>query len=208
MIKKLLFLSLCCALILPLSLSGQRSKFKDESRFVYVTNLQMLSGIGSLEFDNRSNINNSANFGIQQVFAYQFNNHFFMGVGTGLSIWKKSTFIPLFMNLSVSFIDRRVTPHWNLNAGYSFKWYTDSRPDKNRLRHGTTPGLFGETGLGIKFNAKETLAILFMVNYSIQHSYVEYSDELQADESYAALYGNASAPLFYQFIGVKLGIQF
>ncbi len=200
---------LVVGLLIPVSLFSQKSKFKDDSKFVYVSNVSFSSGVGPLNFDGREMSNNLPNFGVQQVIAYQFNAHFFMGIGAGVSAWKKSTQIPLFLNMSVSFIDRKVSPHWNLNLGYSFKWYTDSRPDlQNRLRHAATPGLYGESGLGVKFNANDKVSLLLLVNYSLQQSTIEYTKNDGNSIDMSHQFTNASAFMLYHFVGVKFAIQY
>lgn len=178
------------------------------SKFVYATSLGFSSGIGTLNFDSHHLDNDRNSFKIQQLLAYQFNNYVTVGLGGGIDIWQKTAFIPLYASVQVNFIDRRLTPYIFLNTGYAFKWYGSQSPDaSNRVIHGSTAGLHGEGGLGIKIRMNEKVAFLIAANYTAQQTSIKYSTP-DTDASLTKLYTNSQQDLFYHFIGLKLGILY
>ncbi|MDR2868697.1 MAG: hypothetical protein LBV46_04060, partial [Bacteroidales bacterium] len=157
------------------AVSAQKMKVH-EQRFIFQSSLGFVAGVGDFALPDRHFQNRTSAFTIQQLLGYQFNPYVHLGVGAGLNFWKRTAFIPLFAGINVNFIDRRVSPLWYLNVGYSFKWYMKSDPEPiTRVIHGATPGIFGETGLGVKFKVIEKLSVLFSVNYQLQQSQINYS---------------------------------
>jgi hypothetical protein len=189
------------------SLAQQNQKTKT-SKFVYATHFGFSTGIGTLAFDERHWDNSLNLFKIQQFLAYQFNNYITFGISGGIDIWKKTAFIPLSLSLNVNFIDRKLVPFWFLNTGYSFKWYGSQRPDAmQRVIYGSTAGLYGETGIGMKINMNEKIAFLISANYTVQQSSIKYSRE-GTEGSFSLLYTNSQQRMLYHFLGLKLGILY
>lgn len=178
------------------------------SKFVYATSMGFSSGVGTLNFDTRHLDNDRNLFKIQQLLAYQFNNYVTVGLGGGIDIWKKTAFIPLYASVQVNFIDRRLTPYIFVNTGYAFKWYGSQSPDaNNRVIHGSTAGLHGEGGVGLKIRMNEKIAFLIAANYTLQQTSIKYSTA-DTDLSLTKLYTNSQQNLLYHFVGLKLGILY
>lgn len=182
---------------------------KEEAKFVYLSSLGFAKGVNDIHFDGRTVKNNIPVISIHQVLAYQFNPYVILGVGAGYDLYSKTGFIPLYTHLTVNFMNNDWAPFWNLNAGYSFKWYVNQKPEPmTRVIHAARTGLYGETGLGLKMKMSPKFALLFSVNYKLQQSHIYYSviDESQPDISQLAT--NSSAFALYHFLGFKLGFLF
>lgn len=206
---KIKYTLLISVLILSVSFCfGQQKKRQQTSKFVFATSIGFSSGISNLKYDSHTIENNNNLFKIQQLLAYQFNNYVTFGLSGGIDIWRKTAFIPLQLSLQVNFMDRKLVPYFFLNTGYAFKWYESQRPDPtNRIIYGSTAGLHGETGLGLRINMNERIAFLIAANYTVQRSSLKYS-VAGTDESFTALYTNNQTNLLYHFVGLKLGILY
>lgn len=185
---------------------------KMESRFVYMTSVSILSGVGELKFGN-SKLPNNKNFifGLHQLLAYQFNPYVITGLGAGVDLWKKTAFIPIYAHLGVNFLDRPFSPHWYVNAGYAFKWYVSSEPERlTRVIHGASTGLQAESGLGVNIRMKDKLSFLILVHYKLQHSEIKYTpkNDPTVVNTNPKLYTTHSQKMFYHFVGLKVGILY
>ncbi|MDR3046314.1 MAG: hypothetical protein LBU51_01715 [Bacteroidales bacterium] len=193
------------------SSSAQRVKNIQTKRFVYQTSLGYANGMLNINFnDNEQHIKNTLRtFRIQQQIGYQFNNYVSIGLGGGIDIWRKNAFIPLFANINVYMLDYKIAPYWHLNAGYAFKWYVSSKPDDvTRVRLATTPGPFGETGLGIKISITDRITLLVAADYLLFYSQIDYSVPVPGEADHSDITTNSFEKTFYHFAGVKLGLVY
>lgn len=192
-----------------ITLYSQSSRDNQTKKFVYQTSLGIANGLGDVKYGFNTTSNNIPTFKIQQLLAYQFNNYVYMGVGAGIDIWKKNAFIPLFGNISVNFINRKITPHWYMNLGYALKWYVSSQPDiSTGIIHATVPGPYGESGLGLKIKFSERLAFVFTANYNVYYSQINYSEVIPGQEDFSNIVTNRYRKTFYHFVGIKLGLLY
>lgn len=219
----ILLISIC---MLVLSAQAQRNKSQQISRFLYMSSIGYSGGVGNIElldyhndaflpihYDENSILktirNNNFNIDVNQLFAYQFNNYFYMGIGAGISFWHYTAFVPLYLNLSVNMMDSKIAPTAYLNLGYSFKWYISSQPEiMTRVVHGATTGPMGEFGLGVRIKLNDKLGLLLAGNYKVQHSSINYTIPDAAAGDFSAFYTNASQNLLYHFAGIRLGLQY
>ena len=179
------------------------------SHFAYMTTAGFNSGVGTLHFENRKLQNKIPVFSVNQLVAYQFNPYVSLGIELGLDIWKHTAFIPLTGNLTVEFIDRVATPLWYVNAGYAFKWYVSSQPEKmTYVIHGAKPGLHLNTGIGAKVQIKERLHLFLAADYKVQHTTLQYSVYNPAEEDYSAITTNRTDKKFYHFVGLRIGFMY
>ena len=179
------------------------------SHFTYMTTAGFNSGVGTLHFGNRKLENKIPIFSVNQLVAYQFNPHVSLGIELGLDVWKRTAFIPLTGNLIVEFIDRKATPLWYMNAGYAFKWYVSSQPEKmTRVIHGAKPGLHLNTGIGAKVQIKEQLHLFIAADYKVQHTTLQYSVYGPMEQDYSAITTNRTEKKFYHFVGVRIGFMY
>lgn len=180
------------------------------SHFAYMTTAGFNSGVGTLHYGSRKMQNKIPLFSVNQLVAYQFNPYVSLGIELGLDVWKHTAFIPLTGNLTVEFIDRVATPLWYMNAGYAFKWYVSSKPEKmTHVIHGAKPGLHLNTGLGAKVQIKEKLHLFIAADYKVQYTTLQYSEVASTDlYDYSAITTNRTDKKFYHFIGLRIGFMY
>lgn len=212
---KRIITTLITILLIITSTQAQRAYNHQEKKFVYMTSIGYANGLGKIELlDDDGEVlktvyNKNPNFQVNQLLAYQFNNYFYMGIGAGLDFWKHTAFVPVYLNLSVNFIDKKISPMMYLNMGYGFKWYVHSKPETmNRVVHGTSTGPMGEGGLGIrlKFNSKVSLVIAGC--YKAQFSDIRYTIPKAGEQDFSAYSTNAVQKHLYHFAGVRVGILY
>lgn len=210
--KKLILLLWAFALLwLPVATAQKMMNTKHyNSHFEYQTSLSFNAGVGQLVFANRHLDNKIPNYCIDQVLEYQFNPYVALGVDLGVNVWKQTAFIPVALHLGVNCLDYTVAPHFYLNAGYSFKWYVSSKPEKmTRVIHGAKPGWYINSGLGVKVNLKPQLSLILAADYKMQYSTLQYSVPVpDADYDYSSVTTNRSQNMFYHFVGVKVGLLY
>lgn len=180
------------------------------SHFVYMTTAGFNSGVGTLHFGTRKLQNKIPMFSVNQLVAYQFNPYVSLGIELGLDVWKRTAFIPLTANLTVEFLDRVATPLWYMNAGYAFKWYVSSQPEKmTYVIHGAKPGIHLNTGLGAKIQIKDQLHLFISADYKVQHTTIQYSVTAPNQvHDYSAITTNRTEKKFYHYIGVRIGFMY
>ena len=176
---------------------------QDAPHFVYQSSLSFAYGMGKNFTGSDTLANSNFSFEIQQLLAYQFNNYFFTGVGAGLDFWlcekQTSTFIPIFANATVKFIDKKTAPFLFANIGYAFKWQAQKKQEEN-IFYGTKAGIYFQSGIGMNIKFSEKLSLLFSAYYKMQQSAVGYR---QND----ILVAETETQLFH-FIGIKIGILY
>jgi len=182
---------------------AQADKPKNSARFVYQSSLSLAYGVGKNFADKDTFVNNSFSFEIQQLFAYQFNTYFYTGAGTGLDFWfyekKVSTFIPIFANVTVKFMDKKMAPFLFTNLGYAFKWQAEKNLEEN-IFYGTKAGIYFQTGFGLNITFSEKLSLLFSAHYKLQQSANQYR---KSD----LLLGETPNQLFH-FLGFRIALLY
>ena len=179
------------------------------SHFAFMSSLGFNAGVGKITYESHTMNNTIPLFNARQLFLYQFNPHISAGVELGVDIWKKTAFIPLALHFSVDFMDYRVTPHWYVNAGYAFKWYVSSQPEKmTRVIHGAKSGWHVNTGLGFKLYLKERLSLVLAADYKMQYTTIQYSVVKPNEVDYSLITTNRTKNVFYHFIGVRVGLLY
>ena len=185
----------CCA--------QRKNAPKESPHFVYQSSLSIAYGMGKLTSEHDTIPNSNLSFEIQQLVAYQFNNYFFTGIGVGLDFWfcekKTSTFIPIFANATVKFMDKKTAPFVFANLGYAFKWQVEKKSEEN-IFYGTKAGLYFQSGIGLNLKFSEKISFLFSAYYKIQQSAVQYRES-------ELLLAETKNQLFH-FIGIKIGVLF
>jgi len=176
---------------------------KDAPRFVYPTSLSLAYGMGNIYTGFDTQPNGNLSFEIQQILAYQFNRFFFTGIGAGLDFWfynkKVSTFIPIFANATVKFMNRKTSPFIFTNFGYGFKWQMEKKSE-DLVFYGTRAGIHFQTGIGLNLKLSEKLSILFSVYYKMQQSAAQFRES-------DLLFPETNNQLFH-FIGIKIGLLY
>ena len=176
---------------------------ENSPHFVYQSSLSLGYGMGKNTYGNETVSNGNFSFEIQQLIAYQFSNYIFTGVGAGLDFWfyekKVSTFIPIFANATVKFIDKKTAPFFFTNIGYAFKWQSEKKLEEN-VFYGTKAGIYFQTGLGINLKFSEKVSLLFSAYYKMQQSAIQYRES-------ELLLTQTKSQLFH-FIGVRIGVLY
>jgi hypothetical protein len=178
-------------------------KPQDAPHFVYPTSLSLSYGMGKNFTGFNMVPNGNLSFEIQQVLAYQFNNYFFTGVGTGLDFWfydkKVSTFIPIFANLTIKMMNRKTSPFLFTNVGYAFKWQSEKNLERDFF-YGTKAGIYFQAGLGLNIKFSSKLSLLLSGFYKMQQSAVQYREN-------ALLLVETDNQLFH-FAGIKISLLY
>jgi hypothetical protein len=211
--KKTLIILL--ALLFCLSGYAQNRRKTPERKFIYMTSVGYATGLGEISLPNENGDelktvqNKTFNISVNQLLGYQFNPYFQMGIGAGFDFWHYTAFIPVYLNLTVNFTDTKIEPMFYLNAGYSFKWYVSSVPEKmDRVVHGTKSGPTGESGIGMRINLNEKLSLVLAACYKVQYTDIRYTIPHPDEQDFSAYSTNAVKNALYHFAGVRLGIQF
>jgi len=197
-----LLLSIFC--LLPFTSFAQiRQSPQDAPHFVYQSSLSIAYGVGKNFNGTETLANGNISFEIQQIIAYQFNNYFFTGVGAGVDFWfiekKTSTFIPIYANATVKFMDKKVSPCLFANIGYAFKWQSEKKLEEN-VFYGTKAGIFFQSGVGLNLKFSEKLSLLFSAYYKMQQSAVKYRE--------SPLVLTETKNQLFHFVGIKIGILY
>jgi hypothetical protein len=176
---------------------------QDAPHFVYQSSLLGAIGMGKNFTGLDSAANGNISFEVQQVIAYQFNNYFFTGGGVGMDFWfnekQTSTFIPIFANATVKFMNKKTSPFMFANVGYAFKWQAQKKIEE-KMFWGTKAGIYFQTGVGVNLKFSEKLSLLFSAYYKMQQSANQYRET-------ALLLAETENQLFH-FAGIKIGILF
>jgi hypothetical protein len=176
---------------------------QDSPHFVYQSSVSLNYGVGKNYSLHDTFPNSNLSFEFQQLLAYQFNSYFFTGVGAGLDVWfcekKVSTFIPIFANATVKFINKKLAPFMFANVGYAFKWQVQKKIDEKTF-YGTKAGIYFQTGLGLSVRFSEKLSLLLSANYKLQQSAIQSREN-------DFLLAQTKNQLFHS-VGIKLGLLY
>lgn len=206
---------------------AQRNKIQQESKFVFMTSLGYFTGAGDIQLANydchdllfppkldetevlKTLKNRTFNVQVNQLIAYQFNNFFHMGVGTGIDFWRYTAFVPIYLNLSVNMMQTKIAPTAFVNLGWGFKWYISSRPEvADRVIHGSNWGPMGEAGIGMRIKFNEKYGLFIAGTYKLQCSKIRYSIIRDGENDFSADLTNSIQPALYHFAGVKVGFTY
>lgn len=210
-------LLLILAFLLTLSVAqAQQSKGHQVSRFTFMTSVGYTNGVGNINLKDldgslvKTVKNNIPNFQIHQLLAYQFDNIFTMGIETGFDIWRRTAFIPIYLNLSINMTNAtKVAPMTFFNLGWGFKWYGQTTPESSdKVVHGTSWGPSGEFGLGMRVRFTDKLSLVIAGVYKMQYSKIGFSVTEPGETDYSDLYPNRYQNTFYHFAGVKIGLAY
>jgi len=197
------FLLLSFLFITPFGFAQGLQSPKDAPRFVYPSSVALSYGLGKNFNGFNTFPNQILSVEIQQIIAYQFNNYFFTGMGTGLDFWiynkKVSTFIPIFANITAKLIDKKTSPFVFANIGYAFKWYTTKKNEEDFF-YGSKKGIHFQAGLGVNLKFSDKVSLLFSAYYKMQQSAVQYREA-------EFLFPETSNQLFH-FVGIKIGVLY
>lgn len=150
-----------------LSISGLRS----------ITDYHYVQGIGNIK-NNRLDLSTSLGL--------QFDSHLFLGLGISynLSLNKKESSVPIFINTKFNLLDQKSTPYIGLKTGYSILGAT---------------GLYICPNIGMTFFPRGTQAINIGLGYSFQKAkYRKWSNEYNMNKSFHDDYHGLYIKLSYE----------
>jgi len=202
-LRFMIFFLLSTFCFFPSAYAQIRKAPEDSPHFVYQSSLSIAYGLGKT-FTGLDTVSNSnISFEIQQILAYQFNNYFFTGVGAGFDFWfcekKTSTFIPIYANATVKFLNQKMSPFIFANLGYAFKWQAEKKTDEF-VFYGTKAGIYFQSGLGLNLKFSEKISLLFAAYYKMQQSVNQYRQS-------EYLLAETKKQLFH-FMGIKISILY
>ncbi|MDR1197633.1 MAG: hypothetical protein LBK94_01280 [Prevotellaceae bacterium] len=98
---------------------------------------------------------------------YRFNPYFSLGVGTGVHYYtgESTALIPIFADFRVNFINKKISPYFSLELGYSF----------NGSSSFDAAGIFFSPVAGVRLRI-HGVALLFGIGYEVQG--VEFRDPI------------------------------
>lgn len=126
-------------------------------------------------------------FGWATSLGFQFNPIFYLGMGASYSMTlnKKESSIPIFINSHINFLDNSVTPFFDLKAGYSAL---------------EAKGWYVSPSMGVSFAIKGTQAFSIGLGYSFQQAkYKKWSEEENKKIRFKDTYNGLQLKLTYEF---------
>lgn len=116
---------------------------------------------------------------------YQFNPYFFLGAGVGLDYhfgWE-TVFIPIFADARVNFMDRKITPFFDLKIGYSV---ADGQ------------GFYMNPSVGVNFGFSPRFGLNASIGYNLQRTELFFYSP----------WWSASEDITVGGISIKVGVEF
>ena len=154
---------------------------------------------------------------VSQFAGYQFSPYFALGLGLNFEYWTtKNAFVPIYADLRFNMLKGKIAPHAYLHLGYSNRWHIDSKPYKvstgnsnDYIIHGSTSGIMGEIGIGIKASMGFSKAVVITASAKVQESALRYySSDSDPTQSMKPLLVDKNANGLYLFMGIRAGFIF
>ena len=119
----------------------------------------------------------SAAFTMQTINGYQFNHWLFTGIGAGLDRYGEidHTYSPIFVSLSGEPFEKRTSPYYFLDVGYSFAW----RRNENNTGIEFDKAIGGpmtHVGFGLKVNTRSNVGYIISVGYKFHKSTYKFTE--------------------------------
>ena len=192
---------------------------------MYITSISFLQGMTRIPYNIEPGMENAIQNGkkvnfsdlmVSQFLGFQFNPYLALGAGINFEYWTTNTgFVPLYVDFRVNMTDKKVAPHWYINAGYAVRWNIDSKPKNVKTGngsmyglHGHTSGWTGETGIGIKASVNWASALLITLSAKAQESSFGYYIGPELTQGTKPLLVNTPSHGVYIFMGLKASIVF
>jgi hypothetical protein len=134
------------------NLDGNKIK---QSGYTLIIELNLAEGLGSSRNDH--------SYGMEIVNGYLINPYFSIGIGVGVAKHKYSTFLPIYTDIRINFINKEVTPFFIGDFGYGIEV-----TDRNN------GGLFANPSFGVKFFIAPRTALNLSLGYRLQESNYDY----------------------------------
>jgi hypothetical protein len=138
--------------------SAQNVKINGQSGYMMINEVTSGFGLQVIEVPYSNSY-----FGMTTTHGYQFNKSFFMGGGTGVSVYKEGTLVPIFTDFRYRFMIGTVTPYIFGDAGILL----------GDAPRGSKSYLNG--GLGVLYTVKDNIGINFATGLLTQNNKVRDS---------------------------------
>jgi hypothetical protein len=102
--------------------------------------------------------------GFQLRAGYRFNQYLALGGGSGVEFYEAGVIVPLFAEINGDLWQKRITPHYLIQAGYGFgvapTWMAEE----------FSGGLMGQGGIGFKVHSRRKLELTYMLLFKYQET--------------------------------------
>lgn len=139
-------------------------------------------------------------FSVSTSHGYRFNPHLFFGGGLALDYHSAGArlFIPVFVDFRTDFLDRNISPVFDVKVGYSLGSKTSET---------VNPGVYFNPSFGVRFGLNHRASLAVMLGYNMQQQvYGEEYYEYYSNESYHYHYGNYY--LLRHGLSLRIGVGF
>lgn len=180
----------------PKATQSQNTRFKDRGYYNLTQIGLLLRNPGADAYSQE----NTQAANLQMVNGYRFHRLLYAGVGVGLSFFQRGYSLPVFGELRGDILHAEVTPHYYVNAGYSFPLYNGETIYWEEANAKVKGGVLVDAGVGVKIHTTGAVAWLLTAGYRMQRSENEYTDpwsETRITETYT-----------HRRLSVQLGMLF
>jgi len=134
--------------------------------FSNITTINYALGFGEYAKESQTYFSGDKNednsFGINTINGIQIDEHFFLGLGFGIDIYKSVKLVPITFNLKTTLLKGKTSPTINLSGGYSYG-----------LDDAVGGPVFNGS-IGIKTFLNEKIAFVLDIGYRMQEQKIEY----------------------------------
>ena len=102
--------------------------------------------------------------GFQLRAGYRLNQFLGVGGGTGVEFYESGVIVPFFLELNGDVLQRRITPHYMVQAGYGLGVAPTWIAEEFR------GGLMGQGGVGLKMHTRRKLEFMYMLVFKYQET--------------------------------------
>ena len=134
-------------------------------------------------------------FSVSTSHGYRFNPHLFLGGGLALDYHSAGArlFIPVFVDFRTDFLDRNISPVFDVKVGYSLGSTTSER---------VNPGVYFNPSFGGRFMFNQRVSLAVMLGYNMQQQGYEGEEEYH----YGGQYHHTIYKIFLLRHGLSLRI--
>jgi len=187
-------------------------KRQRKKEFSNITEIGSMIGFGHIRGLISRTENNYIFSSLTTINGYKLNQRCFLGLGVGIESSKYLLDIPIFGDIRVNMLKRKVTPVFDLGIGY-----TINAMNRQRDVYFKKGNAFANAQVGMKIDFAKHFAWLIGFGYRLQFNHISLSlDELKTTGILNGFvyYPNSNLPnplkasLFSHYISVKTGFAF
>jgi hypothetical protein len=187
--RKITFLFLLSLFSMFVSAQVPQEGFRRQG-FIKIFEFSYCPGFGDVTVASQPVSNSDYANCLRVTLAYQFNPYFSLGGSIATDFHEKVVLLPWTIDARIAFLDKRISPVLNLNAGYAIPVYSG---------YG---GLTANPSIGVRCYLSKNLAYLLSVGYKWQSEYAWYYG------SNNGVYTSATERVFYKYYSITTGVSF